>query len=236
MEPLKPGCRVLVADFRADFGFFRKPYTNMSPRTFPIPPGTTIRGMLAAIRGVDRELAPEFYADARLALRLCDPVRRRNLGINYLKTTSSSHFARFKEHKPTNQELLVEPHFRFFVHLPDPDEHEALRDLLVHHRSVYTLSFGNSESLANYRWIGDAEVVESASGSAELASIAPTETVSDMDYRHRELFTTTLPDVMNNQRVVQRFTEFIFDRNGRTLQGRFSQFNRLSTGESVVFF
>jgi len=236
MEPLIPGKPVLVVDFWADYGQFKKYYTTMSPLSFSLPTGTALRGMLGAICGIDRDTCPQYFADARLALRPLGPVRKANLAINLLKTTSARHFSRFQQHKPTIIEFVKHARYRCYIHLPDDDKQRALRGRLEAHHSVYTLSFGNSESLANYRYHGEERVVAVGEGKAEVGSMVPTDHLRRVDFGQRELFTITLPVTMTNERVVTRYTEFLLERNGHTIVGDFTHYNRLSNGENIVFF
>ncbi|CAM2010428.1 type I-B CRISPR-associated protein Cas5b [Acanthopleuribacter pedis] len=235
MEPLTPGTKVLQVQFSADYGFFRNPQTTMSPRTLPLPSPTAVRGMLGAICGTPREQAPERFAAARLALQLTNPLRRQSIGINYLKTTSPKHFARFKEHKPTSVELLVKPAFRLFLAWDDTAAYEELKHMLVNHLSVYTPCFGSSEYLANFRWIGEETVVSVAEKEAAIHTAVPRRAVKQLDYDCGEIFTTTLPVAMNNRREVQRFETCVFERNGEPLKGTFAEVTTLSSGAAIVF-
>jgi len=236
MEPLNPGDRVLVADFFADYGQFKKYFTNLSPLSFPIPPPTAIRGMLGAIMGIGRQEAPEYFADTRIALGLASPVRKVTVPINLIKTTSPTHFSRFVARKPTTVEFVRKARYRLYLHLPDSDKHQGLFEKLSRHHSVYTLSFGNSESLANYTFCGEETVRATESGHTELNTIVPSQLVRELkNIENMELFTVTLPLVMNNQRVVERYSEFIYERKGKPLYGNLVHFNRLSSGARCVF-
>ncbi len=236
MEPLNPGAQVLVATFSAAYGQFRKYYTNMSPLSFPVPSGTVLRGMLGAICGIDRLQSPEYFASTRLALRVQAPIRKTCVPVNLLKTVRPLHFARFENRKPTTVEYVRNAAYRVYIHIPEEPKQRLLREKLQKHHSVYTLCFGNSESLANYDYHGEETVTARGSGTAELNSMVPTELVQELDVKGRELFSLTLPVLMDRRRVVSRYTEFLFERNGKTVKGSFSQYARLSNGENIVFF
>ncbi len=236
MEPLNPGARVMVATFRADYGQFRKYYTNMSPLSFPVPSGTVLRGMLGAICGIDRLESPEYFASTRLALRVERPIRKTCVPVNLLKTVRPLHFARFENRKPTTVEYVRDAAYRVYIHIPEEPKARILREKLQKHHSVYTLCFGTSESLANYHFHGEETVTSGGSGPAELSSMTPIELVEELDVKGRKLFSLTLPVLMDRRRVVSRYTEFLFERTGATIKGKFRHFTRLSNGENIVFF
>lgn len=235
MESLAVGDRVLVADFFADLGFFRKAYTNMGPRSYPVPPFTVVRGMLAAVLGLDREKAPEKMAPARLAVRMLNTLRFTDIGVNYIKTTSPSHFARFRDHKPTRVEHVVRPCYRLYIHHPDASLHAALKEMLIHHRTHYTLSFGNSESLADFSWLEEAAVEAVDSGEVEVMGLLPCDQVSKIRFENRQCLTVTLPVTMTNQREVTSYREYIFDRTAAPLFGDVTDYVRLTNGDQLVF-
>lgn len=234
-KPPEPGSKVLVADFWADYGFFRNPQTTMSPRTLPLPSPTALRGLLGAVCGVAREAAPEHFAEAHLAVQLLAPLRRQSIGINYLKTVSSKHFSRFEEHKPTSVELLVQPRYRLYLAWSETKRYEQLKHMLTNHLSVYTPCFGSSEYLANFAWVREDAVAAVAGGRAEPVSVVPRRAVQQLDYDCGEIFTTVLPVCMNNQRVVQRFETCVFERTGAALHGTFADVTTLASGAQLVF-
>jgi len=236
MDGVKPGAPVLAVDLSADFGQFKKYFTTMSPLSFPIPSGTALRGMLGAVCGVDRDRAPEHFAGAKLALRVLTPVRKIVIPTNFIIVKeSAAKFARFEQHRPTTVEYVRDARYRLFISWDHPD-YDQLKGRLSRHESVYTLSFGNSESLANYRFVGETRVAERASGRAELQSIVPTALVREVDYLDRELFTLRLPVAMSNDRIVARYDEFLFERRGHSIEGDFDRFEKLESGENIVFF
>ncbi len=237
MDAITAGTPVLAVEFFADYGQFKKYFTTMSPLSFPLPTGTALRGMLGAICGVDRDRAPQRFAGARLAIGLAGPVRKVVVPVNFIITKESpAKFARFEQHRPTTVEYVKDARYRVYIAWDDADGYRDLKTRLQRHESVYTLCFGNSESLANYQFLGETRVVEVAGGEAELASIVPTARVTRLDYRDSELFTLRLPVAMSDDRVVSDYCEFLFDRRGAAVKGVFTRFERLETGERLAFF
>ncbi|WP_304511766.1 CRISPR-associated protein Cas5 [Desulfobacula sp.] len=70
----------------SNFGVFRDPLTITQNLTFPIPPKTTIGGMMAAILGIDYNTYfndPEYF-DFKYSLVLEKPIRKKSFAQNYV--------------------------------------------------------------------------------------------------------------------------------------------------------
>ncbi len=68
------------------FGAFRDPLTITQNLTFPIPPKTTVGGMLAAVLGIDYSdyFNDPNYFNFSYSLVLAGPVRKKSLAQNYV--------------------------------------------------------------------------------------------------------------------------------------------------------
>lgn len=219
----------LSFDIRADYAHFKKYYTTMSPLTFPIPTGTAVRGMLGAILGIDKRECPEYFHDVDISLRVLEPVHKVNIPINYLKTNSKQHFSRFEAHKPTNVEFLKSPAFRLYIRTRNNDTYARLRAKLIKHESVYTLTMGISEALANYENVRELEVRDAVKGLADIHSFIPQEwfTPDAKTFEHKEIFAVKIPMKMKNDREVIEYREVLFERNGEPIRGTAQQLTAL---------
>lgn len=79
---------LLVFDVLGPMAHFRKFYTNSSSLSYPIPPRTALMGLIAALRGRDRD---SYYEElglerARIGVALKSPVRSLMQTVNYLAT------------------------------------------------------------------------------------------------------------------------------------------------------
>lgn len=170
------------------FGAFRDPLTITQNLTFPIPPKTTVGGMLAAVLGLDyREYFEDpGYFDFSYSLVLTRPVRKKSFAQNYVAdytkrsekknrvmtalTGTASESARekcvqsftdgFRSPKPIFRELLVDPEYLVFI---EDFKYEArIIPLLKGHETAFSLYMGNSEFPANFRFM--------ESGQTQLSS------------------------------------------------------------------
>lgn len=79
---------LLVFDVVGQMAHFRKFYSNSSSLSYPIPPRTTLMGLIAALLGSERD---SYYEElglkhARLGVALKSPVRSLMQTVNYLAT------------------------------------------------------------------------------------------------------------------------------------------------------
>lgn len=79
------------------FGAFRDPLTITQNLTFPIPPKTTVGGMLAAVLGIDYSdyFNDPDYFNFSYSLVLARPVRKKSLAQNYVADYTKESEAKF---------------------------------------------------------------------------------------------------------------------------------------------
>lgn len=209
----------------------------MSPLSFAIPPGTVIRGILGALIGIDKSEAPEYFHNVDLSIRLINPVKKVAIPENLLKTTSKKHFSRFENHKPTNIEFVKDVRYRLYLKTTQQELYERIKHHLMHHYSVYTLSIGISEAIANFDGLTEAEIAENNIGQqVPIQSIIPVDLISEINFEDKEIFTVTLPMKMNNDREVIEYREFVYERSGKPITAKASKTVKLTNGDYVIFF
>lgn len=230
--------KVLAFELSADYGQFKKYYTTMSPLSFSIPPGTVMRGILGAIVGIDKEDNPEYFHDVLLALSVLQPVKKVVIPENLLKTTSKKHFSRYEQHKPTIIEFVKDAKFRIYVNTDNEETYNTLKNHLLNHTSVYTISLGISEALANYKNAEELTIKKSITGMSTVNSIIPVDCINsdNIEFKKIEVFTTKLPMKMMNDREVIEYREFLFERRGLPVKAEVEGLVELSNGDHVVFF
>lgn len=211
----------------------------MSPLSFAIPPGTVIRGMLGALIGIDKEISPEYFHDVDISMRVINPIKKVVIPENLLKTLSKKHFSRFENHKPTNIEFVKDVRYRIYLKTENVEIYEHIKKYLFNHSSVYTLSIGISEALANFENVAETNIESSLSGKNIIHSIIPTDFItsaSEITFDDVEIFTVKLPMKMKNDREVIEYREFAYERKGHPIEAKIDEAVSLSNGEHVVFF
>lgn len=232
----KIGQKVLCFDLYADYAQIKTYYTTMSPLSFAIPTGTMLRGLLGALTGIEKEKAPEHFHEVDLAVELLNPVEKMNIPENLLKTVKMSHFSRFDSRKPTNIEFVKNPRYRIYIATEHADIFAEIEQHLKEHTSVYTLSLGISEALANFKNVASTFVEAAPEGLVPVNSIIPTDAIRDVRFEESEVFTATIPVKMKNDREVTEYREFAYERNGKPVYVETKQTKLLGNGKHVIFF
>lgn len=173
------------------FAAFRDPLTITQNITLPIPPKTTIGGIMAAILGIDYNdyFADDEYFNFKYSLILMNPTRKKSFAQNYIMDYTSRSQTKFKAMqdcfvskdgpntsktydkcitKFAEQFPKSKPIFRellldseFLVFVKDYKYEEKIIYYLKNHESAYNLYMGNTEFAANYKYL-DCENIKSS--------------------------------------------------------------------------
>ncbi len=241
--------KVLAFDIWGDFGHFRKFYTTTSPLTFSFPPPPTIAGMLGAIYGTDKntnEYLREFGSSrCKIALQILNFVKKVRMGLNLLETKGTNFKLPMSDKNlaPRTQirtEFLKDPRFRIYVSHEDDKAFDMLSKSIERHRSVYTVSLGLSELLADFKYVGvyHAEMITS-SEAAELSTTVMADNLIEDGLEiesGKKYFKEKIPIVMNQDRVVEKYEDVIFEPDGKIIKARVKTYCRLENGENIAFF
>ena len=243
--------KVLVFDFYAPLGHFKMPYTTTSPLTFPVPPKTAVYGIIGAIIGLDKNEYLEYFQDKSLktAIGINKKIKKTGISQNLINTKVVKMFARMNSRKnpPRTQiriEFLKDVSYRIYLTWENKDLYEKLKNMLSFHKSVYSLSMGLSECLANYSYIGEFEAEEVTSNESyiELNSILPIDLLKDNHQikileKGKKFLRVHLPTEMKSNRELTGTRDFIVEENGKTILTSISNYWHIkSVKENIVFF
>jgi CRISPR-associated protein Cas5h len=229
---------VLIFDLWGDLGHFKKPYTTTSPLSFAFPPRPTIAGIISAIIGLGKNEYLRFFLkkDAHIALRLMKPVRKIRLNHNLIDTDTPKSFSSIKQRTQIRAEYVKDVHYRIYFWHNDNHLFQRLRNLLQNHESVYTLSLGLSQLLANFSYLGEFEICNAASKSDILIdSIIPEEDATVAFEPGKEYFSANIPVEMDTDRIVTEYGTVIYERNGRPILARTASYFEVVNGERILF-
>lgn len=241
--------KVLAFDIWGDFGHFRKFYTTTSPLTFSFPPPPTIAGMLGAIYGMDKninEYLREFGSSrCKIALQILNPVKKVRMGLNLLETKGTNFKLPMSDKNlaPRTQirtEFLKDPRFRIYVSHEDDKVFDSLSKSLKMHRSVYTVSLGLSELLANFEYVGvyHAEIITSGEVTELSTPVMADNLIEDgLEIEiGKKYFKEKIPVMMNQDRIVEKYDDVIFEPDGKIIKARVKTYYRLENSENIAFF
>lgn len=238
--------KVLVFDIWGDYGHFRKFYTTTSPLTFSFPPPPTIAGMLGAIYGSGKNeyLKIFLHEKCKIALKIVNPVKKVRMGINLINT-KGGYWTLYsnKYHEPRTQirtEFLKDPYFRIYYAHEDEKIFQVIKDRLKEHKSTYTVSLGLSELLADFKYIDEYDSeAKSDNELVELQTpVMETKLIKDRleIEAGKKYFKEKMPIKMNQERIIEKYDNVIFEPDGKTIKAKVKDYYRLKNGENITFF
>lgn len=235
--------RTLIFDIWGDFAHFKKFYTTSSPLTFSFPPPPTVKGILGAIIGCDKnDYLSVFSRDkCSIAIQILNPIKKIRLGLNHINTKGN--FWRPTKrgtHEARTQipcEFIKDPAYRIYVSHSDEEIFDALLKNLKNHKSFFTISLGLSELLADFRYIGTVEFEEIKGGEVEISSILPTTLILEgiefkEGYRY---FRERIPVDMDQDRVVRMYEDVLYEAQGKKIYAKIGNFWKGENGDCVIF-
>lgn len=231
--------KVLIFDLWGDYAHFKKHYTTTSPLSFPFPPRTTISGIISAIIGLDKEEYLAYFNrdSAWISLKLLAPIKKIRLGQNLIDTKKG--FSKIKQRTQIRIEYIKDPQYRiYFYHSDQENIYRPLKEHLKKHQSVYTVSLGLSELLANFNLVGEYSLHKtSPSNLIEIDSIVPSENISGrIEFEEgKEYFSTNIPIEMQKGRVVTKYGNISYERNGQKILCQPDFYYEVGNGERIIF-
>ncbi|WP_243467755.1 type I-B CRISPR-associated protein Cas5b [Acetivibrio straminisolvens] len=200
--------------------------------TYSIPTRTAVSGIIAAILGVGKEDYQKHFtkAQAKIAIGIRSPVKKVRISENLVNTKKSMNI--IHERTQIKIEFLKDVCYRIYFTHTDKEIYERLKELLNDHSTVYTISMGLSENLANYTFVGefDGHEVDGNKEVVEFSSVIPLDILKkgDVEYEdNREYFTETIPMEMDAGRNVKEYREVLFERNSYKIRAKTDSYIRI---------
>lgn len=239
--------KLLVFDIWGDYAHFRKFYTTTSPLSFSFPPPPTVAGILGAIYGTNKdnnEYLDKFgYEKCKIAVRIMAPIKKERIGINFLETKGKNLRIPMsdKNLQPRTQirtEFIKNPKFRIYVYHKEKELFENLVEKIKNHETVYTVSLGLSELIANFSFVGLFDFENISDGKpVDLNSVFTIENLLEPKIEEgKKYFKDKIPIIMTQDRVVKKYDYVIFEPDGKTIKAKVKNYCKLENGENIVFF
>lgn len=226
--------KVLVFDVWGDYAHFRRFYTTTSPLSFPIPPRTALCGLIGAIIGLEKEdndyLNYFSTESAHIALKLLNPIKKTVIAENLIDTKKARGpgMNLITNRTQIRFEFLKNQKYRIYFSCRGNENiiYEKLKQNLIHHKTVYTPCLGLSENIANFKFIGEFEIniLPCKDDYISIDTVLPLLKTSKkegiMFESEGEYFSIRMPIELNTERVVTKYEDIIFDRNGRPIKAK----------------
>ena len=234
--------KVLKFKLWGDYAHFKKYYTTTSPLTFEFPPPPTIIGIISAIIGLDKDEYLQHFQqqeEFKIALKIDNPLKKVRWTQNLIDTKHN--FWRINNRTQIRIEFLKDAAFTIFFYHKNNEIYNKLKFNLSNHRSVYSVSFGLSELLADFKFIAETTIEKKKSNDwVEIDSVLPVSSLIDnnsLDFEvSREIFKVNFPIFMQPNRVVNKREDILFERNGKPIKCKVKEFWKTEDGDNIVFF
>lgn len=226
--------KVLVFDVWGDYAHFRRFYTTTSPLSFPIPPRTALCGLIGAIIGLEKEgndyLNYFSTESAHIALKLLNPIKKIVIAENLIdtKTARGPGMNLITNRTQIRFEFLKDQKYRIYFCCPSEEDnlYQKLKYNLVNHKTKYTPCLGLSENIANFKFEGEFAIKDFPPSNLyiPISTLIPLQkTASDNGISFEaegEYFSIRVPVELDTQRIVTKYSDIIFDRNGRPIKAK----------------
>jgi CRISPR-associated protein Cas5h len=235
--------KVLIFDIWGDFAHFKKFYTTSSPLTFSFPPPPTVKGILGAIIGCDKNSYLDTFSSDKcnIAIQILNPIKKIRLGLNHINTKDNFWRPTKKGlHEARTQipaEFIKDPAYRIYVTHKEEETFNALLKNIRSHKTFFTISLGLSELLADFSYVGDMEFEEFGEGEVEISSIVPIPLILEglklkEGYRY---FKERIPVDMDQNRVVKRYEDVLYESQGKKVYTKIKNIWRGEDGTCITF-
>jgi len=217
--------KVVVFDIWGDYAHFKKIETTTSPMTYSIPTGTVLAGLVAGMMGYRRD---SYYNDfsrenIEYGVKLINSVKKTRVNQNLINTANSPYFNLHNKDNPRTQipyEYLSKPRYRIYLGLKNEEIFSDLTDNLREHKTTFTPFLGLSEHIANFEFIGEFDFPKKFEDEGEIDSVLPKQRV-DINLKGvkegMRWIVEKIPLYMNEERIVEEYTEVILDSNGSAI-------------------
>ncbi len=245
--------KIVVFDIWGDLAHFRLPYTTSSPLTFPVPPKTALYGIIGAILGYDKNNYLKKFQNEnwKFAVSVKNKISTIRIPENLINTKAVKMFARMPKGKSCrtqiNFEFIKNPYFRIYVTSLNETKLNELETLLKEHKSNYTVSFGISECLANFLYIGSYEAQEKQNDNfVEINTIVPLKYINNSSQINfliegRKYLRIHMPTEMKPDRELVESEDFILEANANPISVKSIEYLKLNNlkenrEENIIMF
>ena len=189
------------------FASFRDPFTISQNISLPIPPKTTVAGMMASILGIEEYFEDSAFSSFKYSVVVLNPIRKKSFSQNYINDYTSkvqrhlnslkkSDYSKIGEgfrdkknpQKPINRELLIEP--RYLIFIKDFDYEEKITNYLMEKISKFPFYLGNSEFAGSFNYVKIEEFSKKDNQTLQVDSFILEEDISNINFEEGIRYST----------------------------------------------
>lgn len=237
---------VVAFELKADFGHFSHPATIYSSLTYPIPPKTTIMGLLASIGGVEGDClylnsaktskglfdsiddeSPKsdylFLSDIKYSVVIKNITAKRSFFFNGVKDAlpSIKEYQSIKQRKQFYRELLVNPHYEIYIDFGKIDsQKELIINNIKNHITLFPIYMGINLALANIEFIGEFEAKEIQT-SDFIAIDSFIKLDSEFKLNHNRSYSDMrVSNAIEENRIFKDFIDLLIELKGNSIEAK----------------
>ena len=210
---------MLAFEIWGKFASFRDPFTISQNISLPIPPKTTVAGMMASILGIEAYFDDEAFSSFEYSVIMINPIAKQSFSQNYINDYTSkvqTHINNLKKsdydkigiglrdkkspQKPINRELLLNP--RYMIIIKDFKYEERLTTYLKNRMSKFPFYLGNSEFAGNFRFMKIKEAKEIKTDQTKVDSFILESDLNHIEFEEGVRYSTiSFATALNRERT-----------------------------------
>jgi CRISPR-associated protein Cas5h len=201
-------------------------------------------GIVGAILGLDKKEYLDHFqtGKSKIGIAIRNPIKKTRINLNLINTKSAKLMSRIDNRTQIKTEYLKDVKYRIYFHHQDDKIYNKLKNYLKKHKSVYSISLGLSENLANFKFINEFETVK-INNNEEWIDL-PTVLRVDEDYlskgdidfsqSDREYYSDKVALEMKPGREVTDYGKIVFEGQGKNITAKPKEYYKLGNGQKVV--
>jgi CRISPR-associated protein Cas5h len=226
--------KILVFKVSGEYAHFRKFNTTSSPLTYPFPTPPALAGLLGAILGIEREVAPGKFTEGTLpvneifnssrasfAVQIVKPIKKVSIGFNLLDTDkTASSFFNITNRTQIEFEMLKDAKFRVFMMHHENSIFAELEERIISKKHHFTPYLGISQCTAIVKYEATVNAQEMENQASNFVSIISALKLGQLNEdkpinfdQNTHYATETMPIIMNRNRIVEEYSEVIVEQN-----------------------
>jgi CRISPR-associated protein Cas5h len=219
----------------SDLAHFRRQYAITTALTYPAPPRTALCGLVGALLGLRKNdgLAQLGDDDAVFGFQMLEPLRTGHISINLVNTKRGLLGWRKDEnpHSAMRYEVIREPRYRvLFSHA---DLGPQLYQTLLAGEAYYVPCLGLAWMLASVEGEPRRLLAKESTSDAVIDYFSPVRTdaiKAELEWSNDRRYVyqrVRMPAVMQPDRQVTRYQEYVIETTGRPIRARLDSYWQL---------
>lgn len=206
-------------DLWGDYAHFSHPATIYSSLTYPLPPKTSIMGLLGAIIGLS-----DYFRlnEIKYSVVLNQPLKKKTMIFNGVKKALDSNlkleqgYQNSSEKKQFYKELIYSPKYTIYLNLEDLDKslQNKIYENIKNHKSVFTPYLGINFCIADFEFKEIKNIKKVQDEKTYVSSfILEPDFIFESTNFNAKLASYTMPCGVENGRIFKDFKNFIIEIN-----------------------